>query len=187
MNGQKRKLRAKVVASKLKRQSDKERKKVAREIVKIQQLGAEGTNPQLEQLRLEGSSTRSSLNELIAAFNGNSQAYSGAFQHIDARIGAVMLVLDDLTASLTTSGVMLPELTTKVDEPSGRTVVFWEAYIKHYIDNVRKELEARAAAASAAPPLYTPEAEQTESNNLDVVFGGNDGEASSRGSESASG
>lgn len=190
--GQKRQLRQKVVAGKLKRQSDKERTKVAKELHKLQQLGAGDLNPHIQQLRLESKNTRDGLNNLIQAFNTNFQSYGGAMQHLDARLGALSLVVDDIVSSLAASGVALPELTVVQNE--AKTLVHWEAYLKHYIDNVRAELLARAAAAAEAEqkvgatpggeepaildPLFTPEAPE-ESTHTDVVFGGDtDGQIS---------
>ena len=53
-----------------------------------------------------------------------------------------------------------------------RTAVHWEAYIKHYIDNVRKDLELRADAAKLQEQLATPEVPAEEPTHIDVVFGG---------------
>lgn len=186
-----RQLRQKVVANKLKRQSAKERTKVAREIHKLQQLGAGDLNPHIQQLRLDGDATRKGLNHLIQAFNDNSRMYAEAVQHMDARLGALALAFDDLVASLAASGIALPELTTT--EKDGKTLVFWEAYFKHYTENIRTELQARAAAATAGQtvsaipggeepvtldPLFTPETPE-ESTHTDVVFGGDtDGQIS---------
>lgn len=90
------------------------------------------------------------------------------------------LVLDDLTTCLVAAGIPLPALTTT--EKEGQTLVYWEAYLKHYVENVRKELESRVEAARqanmAAPAgsdeLITP-TEGLESEPTDVVFGGTDG------------
>jgi hypothetical protein len=190
--GQKRQLRQKVVADKLKRQSGKERTKVAKELHKLQQLGAGDLNPHIQQLRLESKNTRDGLNGLIQAFNTNFQSYGGAMQQLDARLGAMALVVDDLVECLASAGTPLPELTVLKNE-AGRTSVHWEAYIKHYIDNVRAELLMRAEAAAkeeqvgAIPggeepatldPLFTPETPE-ESTHTDVVFGGDtDGQTS---------
>jgi hypothetical protein len=188
---QRRQLRPKVVANKLKRQSDKERTKVAREIHKLQQLGAGDLNPHIQQLNLENKNTRDGLNNLIRAFNDNFQSYGAAMQQLDTRLGALTLVVDDIVSSLALSGIALPELTVLQQE--GKTLVHWEAYLKHYIDNVRAELLARAEAAKveqqvgAIPggeepvtldPLFTPETPE-ESTHTDVVFGGDtDGQVS---------
>jgi hypothetical protein len=45
--------------------------------------------------------------------------------------------------------------------------------MKHYLDNVKKELEAKAAQAQQAGELITPEEEQAEETD-DVVFGGDE-------------
>lgn len=178
---QRRQLRQRVVADKLKRQSDKERAKVAKELHKLQQLGAADLNPHIQQLSLENRQTREGLNRLIQAFNTNSRVYGGAMQQLDARIGALTLVVDDLVASLVAAGVSLPELT--VVQQESRTLVHWEAYLKHYIDNVRAALLAQAEAATGVrpipggeepaiiDPLFTPGTPE-ESSSADVVFGG---------------
>jgi hypothetical protein len=83
-----------------------------------------------------------------------------------------MLVLDDLAkggmenVTLRCGESTLPTLDGPVEG------VHWEAYIKHYLDNVKKELEARAAAPQSAP-FITPDQDQAEASN-DVVFGGED-------------
>lgn len=90
------------------------------------------------------------------------------------------LVLDDLTACLVSAGISLPELTTT--EKDGKTLVYWEAYLKHYVENVRKELESRveearqaSMAASEGPDELITPTEGLESEPTDVVFGGTDG------------
>ena len=154
------KLRAKIVARKLGRQSVKERVKVAKEITKLQQAN------QSPQQKL--------IDDINAAFeqvNRSLQSFGSAIQHIDARQGAIMLVLDDLALR----GVA--DVTLSDD----RKAIHWEAYIKHYIDNVRKDLALRAEVAKSQEqsgmgpiksPLVTPEVAAEEPTHIDVEFGG---------------
>ena len=162
---EKRKLRAKVVAKKMARQSSKERTKVAAELLKLQQLGVVSTRPDLSQ---EVRATRDGLNNLIQGFNKNSTALANAIANLDARIGALMLVGDDMAA-------LLPEEQTGVTlyaTEDGTRKVHWEAYIKHYVDNVRA-LAMRVNAPSV------PEEPSEPQEDL-IVFGGNH-EASTNG------
>ena len=145
------KLRAKVVAKKLERQSVKERVKVAKEIHKLQQASQSTQQKLIDE-----------INSAFSQVNRSLQSFGAAIQHIDARQGAIMLVVSDLVLR-GAADVTLTE---------DRTAVHWEAYIKHYIDNVRKDLELRADAAKLQEQLATPEVPAEEPTHIDVVFGG---------------
>jgi len=158
----KRQIRAKVVAKKMQRRTSKERVKVAAEILKLQQLGAVSTNPDLAQLSREAGATRDGLNNLIRGFNKNAQAFADAAANLDARIGALMLVGDDLVSLLPADQT---EVTT-YEDAEGKRKVHWEAYIKHYVDNVR-------ALALKTKEAMTSAADQEEDSEEPIVFGGN--------------
>lgn len=175
-NGQKqqkkRQLRAKVVAQKMQRKTGKERVKVAAEILKLQQLGAASTNPTLEELRLESIRTREGLNGLINGFNQNAQTFAAAVANLDARIGALMLVGDDFLKLLKhESEVRLDvdgrEIVTSNVDASGERKVHWEAYMKHYVDNVRQVYQAKMDLEQAAKAVQDVAAQPA-----DVIFGG---------------
>lgn len=163
MKQETRKLRAKTVAKKMQRKTGKERTKVAAEILKLQQLGAASTNPGLEQLSQEARATREGLNNLIKGFNKNASAFANAAANLDARVGALMLVGDDLISLLPADQ---EAVTTYVDD-EGKRKVHWEAYIKHYVDNVRA-LALRGKEAAEAAEVDS----EDEDDNL-TVFGGN--------------
>lgn len=165
-NGQKRtnrKLRSSVVAKRLESQVRKERTKVAKEITKLQQLAAGDHDPHIQQLNANIQELLKGHNAAVSGFNQNFLAYSKAIQHIDVRIGALMLVIDDLVKG----GVA--DVTRK-EEGGG---VHWEAYIKHHINKLKEQLEAQAAQQAAEAPT---DDESALAQPGDVVFGGDDHE-----------
>ena len=189
-NGQKkRNVRAKVAQRNLARQVAKERKKVAVEVNKLQLLTQGDQNPHIQQLIKQYNQLLEGHNELVKAFNANHQVYSNSLQHLDARVGATRLVIDDLVAGLSKYAPdCLSELTRQsVDGAVALGGVHWLAYIKHYLDTVKKELEKAQQEASSAGSLITPE---VEPNGDDVVFGGTedtDVEVSTHGQARAAG
>jgi len=189
-NGQQRKIRAKVVKKKLDRQQGKERQKVARHILNLQQLGEADKNPVIQELKLQLEANRKGHNELAQAFNKNFRAYSDAFQHIDARIGSLMLVVNDLVELLHSKDLLDEDiLTTTIfqgGEVPGLHQPYWEAYIKHYLGLVKE-----AADKSKSKILLDSSLGESGSDYADTTFGGEDTpahvEVSSGGSASAPG
>jgi hypothetical protein len=167
----KRPLRAKVVQRKLQRQQSKERVKIAHHVVKLQQQNALGQGPvSIQELKDQLEANRSGLNDLVTAHNTNFKTYSDAFQHLDARLGSIMLVLNDVTQLLKSHGLLNEEiLTTTTNVTSGLVQPFWEAYIQQYLDSIKKAAEATAMKLAVAPIIITaPE----ESDYTDMEFGG---------------
>lgn len=182
-NGQRRKnVRQKVIQRNLERQAERERKKVAVEIRKVQRLETGDNDPHIQGLQsqinqlLEGHNRlNDGHNSLVGAHNTNFDVYSKAMTHLDARLGALVLAVDDLVLGLAKVSSAFVENVTRGED--GR--VHWRAYIKHYLDNVKSELERQGdqqTAAQVRDPLLTPEEEAPLTTN-DVVFGGDQGEA----------
>lgn len=189
-NGQQRKIRAKVVKQKLDRQQGKERRKVARNILNLQQLGEADKNPVIQELKLQLEANRKGHNELAQAFNTNFRAYTDAFQHIDARIGSLMLVMNDIVELLHSRGMLGEDILTTVAFPNGdapgKRQPYWEAYIKHYLGLVKD-----AADKSKSQILLDSSIGGSDSDYADTTFGGEDTsahvEVSSGGAASAPG
>lgn len=181
-NGQrKRNVRAKQVQKVLQRRQEKERHKVASHILNLQQLQAGDQNPHIQQHAQQLELLIKAHNELATAYNKNWQNFSQSIQMLDTRVGAMMLVLDDIIRS----GI---EEVTKLDaEGLGLQAgaehpqiggVHWPGYFHTYLKKIEAELallKTQAEAAQAVPfdPLITPP--EINEEEADVVFGGKDG------------
>lgn len=182
-NGQKQKKpRPSQVAKIQARALVKEREKVAVEVHRLRQLEEGDKNPHIQELRKQVSVLLAGHNELVTKFNSNAQGMAQSIQHLDARVGAMMFVLDDIVrggvGNVSTMSAM------EAPSPGHRTVggVHWQGYIHMYLKQLEMELEELRAKneAAGAEPLRTPEAEAIEDDEP-VVFGGkddSDGEAS---------
>lgn len=154
------KIRAKVVASRLEHQAQRERTKVAREVNKLQQLAAAGDiNPHLQPVIQQVELLRQGHNSCIEAFNSNFASYGNAIQHMDTGLGAIMLVLDDLVAG------GAENVTRRADSLEHGQGVYWEAYIALHLKKVAEKIEASKLQ------LTTPEPNGSDAG--DVIFGGN--------------
>lgn len=182
-NGQQqRKIRPKVVKKRLERKQDRERKKVAHHILNLQQLSEADKNPAILELRQQLEANRKGHNELAQAFNKNFRTYSDAFQHLDARIGSLMLVTNDLVELLHGKGLLNEDvLTTTIvkglDDKGAETEKhqpYWEAYIAHYLKLIKAAADKDAADAAAAQPLIESTPSDPDSDYADTTFGGED-------------
>jgi hypothetical protein len=182
-NGQRnKKPRAKLVQKALARQQEKERAKVAVHIKNLQDLDAGDKNPHIQELKQQLQLVVNGHNDLVTAYNQNWHGFGASIQHLDSRVGAIALVLDDLMRGGLDNVSKLGPL--DAPSPDHPTVggVHWAGYIKMYLNQVALELEEikvqRAAAEAASPvhfdPLITPPEIQTEDDANDVVFGGKD-------------
>lgn len=188
-NGKNRKPRPRQVQKALLRQQEKERARVAGHVLKLQQLQAGDQSPHIQQINKQLELLVRGHNELAEAYNKNWQGFANSIQHLDSRVGAIMLVLDDIARG----GL---EEVTKLDaealglhkgaEHPQLGGVHWPGYIHTYLKKVEAELEQYKKQAEAAQtvqfdPLITPPTVEDEPDTDDVVFGGKDedGEASS--------
>lgn len=158
----------------------KERKKVAGEVLKLQQLEAGDRDPHIQELRSQVQALLKGHNELVTKYNDNTKGMSQAIQHLDARVGAMMFVLDDIVRGGITNVTKLSPL--EAPSPDHRTVggVHWQGYVHMYLKQLELELDELRAKSEAPELLVTPEPEETEDDEP-VVFGGKDdgdGEAS---------
>lgn len=204
-NGRRTKPRAAQVQKALARAQEKERAKVAVHINRLQQLEAGDKNPHIQQLTEQMQRLVDGHNNLVAAYNTNWKNLTNSIQHLDSRVGAMALVLDDIVRGGIENVTKLSVIESPDGSPEHRSVggVHWPGYIRMYLKQVEAELEmlkeqqqaeAEATQAAAAPqaepfdPLITPPEDQTED---DVVFGGKDeqedGEASTGQSTGTSG
>ena len=169
----KRLLRAKVVQRKLQRMQSKERAKVARHVVTLQQINAPDQSPlSIQELGDQLEANRKGLNDLAKAHNTNFSTYSDAFQHLDARLGAIMLVANDMTQLLKSHNLLNEDiLTTTTSTSSGLVQPFWEAYIQQYLKLVQQAADVAKAALAVVPSIIT---DSEESNYADMEFGGED-------------
>jgi hypothetical protein len=173
----------------LARAQDKERARVAVHIDRLQQLQAGDQNPHIQKIFQQINLLVEGHNSLATACNANWKGFGDSIQHLDARVGAIAQVLDDLVRG------GIPNITTlsALESPDGKFDnpmvggVHWPGYIKMYIDRVTVELaelkarhQAQAEASQAGAteqtepfdPLITPNQEEAEPE--DVVFGGKD-------------
>lgn len=194
-NGQRTRPRPSQVKKAMERQQEKERAKVALHIKKLQDLDEGDKNPHIQELKEQLRLVVKGHNELVEAYNRNWQGFGNSIQHLDSRVGAIAMVLDDLVRGGIDNISKLGSLeASSIDHPTVGGV-HWPGYIKMYLKQVEEELAELKAKHSAAPqtepfdPLITPEGEdQTESD--DVVFGGkdsSDGETSTGLEASATG
>lgn len=187
-NGKNRKSpRAKQVQKAVQRQQEKERARVAGHLLKLSQLEGGDKNPHIQQINQQLSQLADAHDNLATAYNNNWQGFANSLQLLDARVGAIMLVLDDIVrdgiqevTKLDAEGLGLHSA-AQAPQLGG---VHWPGYIHTYVKKVEAELaklkEAHAAAAppegsdepQTAPfdPLITPEMDDTPED--EVVFGG---------------
>lgn len=179
-NGQKSRPRPSQVKKVLARQQAKERVKVAEHIHKLQQLDAGDKNPHLQELKQQLQLVVNGHNDLVNAYNSNWAGFGNSIQHLDSRVGAIALVLDDLMRGGLENVSKLSSI--EAPTPDHPTVggVHWPGYIKMYLKQVEAELallkeQHSSAAPQAEPfdPLITPTPEELEHSG-DVVFGGKD-------------
>ena len=173
-NGQKRsnrKLRSSVVAKRLEKLAKKERTEVAKEVTKLQQLAAGDADPHIQQLYRQFKELLDGHNHAVTGFNQNFQAYSKAIQHLDARLSALMMVVDDLVSGGVDNVTRLVD-----DEKEGGSLggVHWEAYIRLHISKIKEQLAAQQAQAAAA--TESAEEETPLARPGDHIFGGDDHE-----------
>lgn len=180
------KVRAKVVARRLQRQTEKERAKVAKALHSLQQTKALAESPAGAELTQQLELLRQSHNQLVESHNALVKNYGNSLQHLDMRLGAVVLVIDDLVKGGAGNVTRAVDANSDSAEPG----VYWEAYIKHYLAKLKAEIDAarKEQAAAEGSPLITP-AEEGSTEETDVVFGGDQKhvEASSPGQASATG
>lgn len=189
-NGKNRKPRTKQVQKALQRQQEKERAKVAGHVLKLQQLQAGDQSPHIQQINQQLDQLVKGHNELANAYNTNWTNFANSIQHLDARVGAMQLVLDDIVRTGIQEVTKLDAEALGLHEGAEHPQlggVHWPGYIRTYLKKVEAELallKQQGEQAQAAPfdPLLTPEAPEAEAETDDVVFGGKDdedGEASS--------
>lgn len=147
----KKKVRAKTVAKNLQERANRERIRVAGEIVKLQRA----TASQSPVTPADLTPLYDHLNRLTEVHNRNSQAFGAGIQHLDARVGAMMLYLDDLARGV------------EVKREDGG--VGWEHYLTLYIEQI-KQVQDKAAAGEPTAPV----AEDQDTGYNDVTFGGVD-------------
>jgi hypothetical protein len=126
-----------------------------------------------QQLKDQVELNRKEHGELVEAFNKNFRTYTDAFQHLDTRIGALMLVLNDIVELLHHSHSLDENiLTTTVVKSAGsnssigedRHQPHWEAYIKFYLKLIQ--------ASSADSTINSVDDSQDSQDYQEVVFGG---------------
>lgn len=194
-NGQQRKSpRPKQVQKALARKQEKERVKVAGHIHHLQQLDAGDKNPHIQELKQQVRLLVDGHNEFVTAYNNNVAGYGNALQHLDIRVGALCIVLDDIMRGGLDNVTRYTAIdTNNVADPSVGGV-HWAGYMRMYVKKMEEDLaklKAQQETAQVVPfdPLITPStSEETEDGN-DVVFGGKDenGEDSSGLQTSATG
>lgn len=191
-NGQRKMPRAKQVQKALARAQEKERAKVAVHLDRLSKLNEGDNDPHMQELRRQMQLLVDGHNNLVTAYNTNLQNFGNSIQHLDARVGAIFIVLDDIVkrgiSDVTTLGPIDLGIHEGVEHPQ-LGGVHWAGYIRMYMKKVEEDLallkqqQQEAAAAvqdSAVPqaepfdPLITPEEEPTEDDSNDVVFGGKD-------------
>lgn len=96
-------------------------------------------------------------------------------QHLDARVGAQFLVLDDLIKGGFDNVTRVNDLPGNAPERALGPGINWEAYIKFHLQKAKEAMEA-LTAQERQQILITPEdadaPEPTESEGMDVIFGG---------------
>lgn len=191
-NGQRKKPRPAQIQKALARRQEKERAKVAGHIKHLQDLDAGDKNPHIQELKQQLALVIKGHNELVTAYNTNWRGFGASIQHLDSRVGAIALVLDDIVRGGVDNVTKLSAVDLGLHDAAQNPKVggvHWPGYIKMYLDQVTAELailkEQREQQGLDAPqtkpfdPLITPEEEPDDDN--DVVFGGkdsSDGEAS---------
>ena len=159
-----------MVRKNLARKAASEREAVAKELHKLQALNSGDADPHIQELRKNFEVLLAGHNEMVEASNRNAEAYSKAFQHLDLRVGALQLALDDVVRDLrsvqhTKVISHVPGLAEKVD---------WPAYIKARLYAIKVEMaKAQEGAKLQEAPVAAPE-DSIEETSMDVVFGGQD-------------
>ncbi len=100
-------------------------------------------------------------NNLVKAYNQNTQAFVESFAQLDTRVGAIQLAIDDLVMNSVTT-----------IQKDGRKVVHWEAYQLYYQKILAEQIAAVRSPVSEEK-LITPVPQDTSDD--DVVFGGDQG------------
>ena len=186
--------RAKQVQKAMARAQEKERARVAVHISRLQQLNKGDQDPHIQKLYQQVDLLVQGHNELATACNTNWKGFSDSIQHLDSRVGAMMLVLDDIVRDGVEGVTRLDALALGLHESAEHPQlggVHWPGYIRTYLKRVEAELaELKArhqAAAQKEPfdPLITPTTEETEPE--EVVFGGKDEDNGEAGTGHATG
>jgi hypothetical protein len=117
----------------LERRVKKERRKVAAAVLDLQHARAQDPEMAVAQsLTARLDRLESSHNEQAEVLNQNLAAFRAALQHLELRINAIQLVVDDVVADdLTLLDTALP-----------RRVPHWVAYQYTALQNIKRELEA---------------------------------------------
>lgn len=176
-NGQmKRRVRAKQVQKLMARKQEKERAQVAKHVLNLQQQQAGDQNPHIQDINRQLAALVQGHNELVTAYNANWKNFSESIRQLDARLGALFLVLDDLVRGGVDNVTKFTE--ADVSEPGHPAVggIHMHAYVRLYLKRAEEEfaaLKAQAEAAQPPPfdPLVTPPGTAEESE-ADYVFGG---------------
>ena len=142
-NGQRNRPRPSQVKKVLERQQAKERAKVAQELLKLQQLDAGDKNPHVQELKQQLALVVKGHNELVTAYNSAWQGFGQSIQHLDSRVGAMALVLDDLMRGGIDNVTKLSAVDLGLHEAAEHPTVggvHWPGYIKMYLKQVEAEL-----------------------------------------------
>ncbi len=176
----KRRVRAKQVQKVLERKQEKERAAVAKHVHLLQQQQAGDQNPHIQQLSQQLEHLVKGHNDLVTAYNVNWKNFADSIRQLDARLGALALVVDDLVRGGVDNVTRLAAADVPTPDHEAIGGVHWHAYIRLYVKKVEEDLarlKAQEAAAQEAPsvdfdPLITPPAvdEDTDAD----VFGGKD-------------
>ncbi len=167
-----------VMEKALLRRQVKEREKVAEHVHRLQQLKAGDESPHIQDLNRQMAALLKGHNELVTAFNGNIRGFADSIQHLDSRVGALAMVLDDLVRKGPEGILTLPASDLKNAGPDHPAVggVHWPKYISMYLKQIEGELQQLrerqdAAKAVQLDPLITPP-ELVDEDEEPVVFGG---------------
>lgn len=172
-NGMRKQVRPAVVKKVMERQAEKERVKVAKA---IQNLSLEN-NPLFKGLTADLTNLVQAFNGLAGTVNNNFSAQGQALQHIDFRVVALMMVLDDLVSGGT-------ENVTKRVVADGERIegVAWNSYFERYRQTILEQQalgQQHVAAQQPADALITPAAAEgdaeEDSGYITTEFGGNEG------------
>lgn len=179
--------RAKVIQRSLLRSQQKERQKVAEEILKLQRLKSGDDDPHVQQLYRSCESLERAFNAMAGEINQNFRTYQRVQMQLDARVGAIFRVLEDL---ITNSPGLIDSLRYTSQVLGGPKTPGWEAYMQEQLAAVQEEVakyaEIQAAAAkyaaeksaeASADPLTTPVfAPQAVDDDSPIEFGGDHAE-----------
>lgn len=154
---------------------------MAEHVHRLQQLAKGDADPHIQQLRTQYTELVQGFNNYVEGYNHNIKVFTDTLAELDSKIGAIALVVDDLVKDGVAGVTRLTELDAGENtEAVGK--VHWLAYITHYTQQVRAEVDRAKAAAvevQKAPevqfdPLITPPAiePEEEEETVSVVFGG---------------